>query len=186
MREKQQGSFFGLGIQIQKRMGADHGDRADGRHSGLQARGARRRHHHARRGRGAQEDVSTDDVVRKLRGPKGTPVTITLRPAGPGRANPHDDHSAPRSRPYRSPYAVPDRTGYRLHLPSATSRTPSSRELTTANREARQGGMKRLLLDLRGNPGRRSGPAVDVADVFSPKGAKVVYTRGRTNSSAQE
>ncbi len=46
--------------------------------------------------------------------------------------------------------------------------------------------MKRLLLDLRGNPGGVLDQAVDVADVFLPKGAKVVYTRGRTTSSAQE
>ena len=47
-------------------------------------------------------------------------------------------------------------------------------------------GMKRLLLDLRGNPGGVLDQAVDVTDVFLPKGAKVVYTRGRTASSAQE
>ena len=46
--------------------------------------------------------------------------------------------------------------------------------------------MKKLLLDLRGNPGGVLEQAVDVADVFLPKGAKVVYTRGRTASSAQE
>jgi len=46
--------------------------------------------------------------------------------------------------------------------------------------------MKRLMLDLRGNPGGVLDQAVDVADVFLPKGSKVVYTRGRTASSAQE
>ena len=46
--------------------------------------------------------------------------------------------------------------------------------------------MKKLLFDLRGNPGGVLEQAVDVTDVFVPKGAMVVYTRGRTASSAQE
>jgi carboxyl-terminal processing protease len=43
-----------------------------------------------------------------------------------------------------------------------------------------------MLLDLRGNPGGVLEQAVDVADVFLSKGAKVVYTRGRTPSSGQD
>ena len=62
----------------------------------------------------------------------------------------------------------------------------SSRELTAAIDKLEKQGMKRLLLDLRGNPGGVLDQAVDVADVFLPKGSKVVYTRGRTPSSAQD
>jgi carboxyl-terminal processing protease len=46
--------------------------------------------------------------------------------------------------------------------------------------------MKKLLLDLRGNPGGVLEQAVDVTDVFVPKGSMVTYTKGRTASSAQE
>jgi hypothetical protein len=46
--------------------------------------------------------------------------------------------------------------------------------------------MKKLLFDLRGNPGGVLEQAVDVSDVFVPKGSMVVYTRGRTATSAQE
>jgi carboxyl-terminal processing protease len=184
MREKQQGSFFGLGIQIQKRMGRitviapmegtpafKLGVRAGDIITHVEDEELK-------------EDVSTDDVVRKLRGPKGTPVTITLR--RPGLDEPIRMTITRAEIPTLSvPYAFligPD-TGY-IFLRDFTH--TSSRELTAAIEKLDKAGMKRLLLDLRGNPGGVLDQAVDVADVFLPKGAKVVYTRGRTNSSAQE
>jgi carboxyl-terminal processing protease len=62
----------------------------------------------------------------------------------------------------------------------------SSRELKSAIDRLRKQGMKKLLLDLRGNPGGVLDQSVDVADVFLEKGLKIVYTRGRTSSSAQD
>ena len=82
MKEKQHGSFYGLGIQIQKRMGKitviapmegtpayKMGIRAGDiiTHIGDEE---------------LKDDVTTEDVVRKLRGPKGTHVTITIRRVG--------------------------------------------------------------------------------------------------------
>jgi carboxyl-terminal processing protease len=46
--------------------------------------------------------------------------------------------------------------------------------------------MKKLMLDIRGNPGGVLDQAVDISDIFLGKGAKVVYTRGRNSSSAQD
>jgi carboxyl-terminal processing protease len=62
----------------------------------------------------------------------------------------------------------------------------SSRELAAALDNLEKQGMKKLMLDLRGNPGGVLDQAVDVSDIFLGKGAKVVYTRGRTASSAQD
>jgi carboxyl-terminal processing protease len=62
----------------------------------------------------------------------------------------------------------------------------SSRELKAAIERLEKQGMKKLLLDLRGNPGGVLEQSVDVADVFLEHGSKVVYTRGRTSSSAQD
>ena len=62
----------------------------------------------------------------------------------------------------------------------------SSRELYEAIEKLEKQGMKKLLFDLRGNPGGVLEQAVDVTDVFVPKGSMVTYTRGRTASSAQE
>ena len=62
----------------------------------------------------------------------------------------------------------------------------SSKELDEALEKLEKQGMKKLLFDLRGNPGGVLEQAVDVTDVFVPKGSMVTYTRGRTATSAQE
>jgi carboxyl-terminal processing protease len=184
MREKQQGSFFGLGIQIQKRMGRitviAPMEGTPAFKLGIRA-GDIITHVEDEE---LKEDVSTDDVVRKLRGPKGTPVTITIRRPGldePIRMTITRAEIPTLSVPYA--FLIAPETGY-IFLRDFTH--TSSRELTAAIERLEKQGMKRLLLDLRGNPGGVLDQAVDVADVFLPKGAKVVYTRGRTASSAQE
>lgn len=184
MREKQQGSFFGLGIQIQKRMGRitviAPMEGTPAFKLGIRA-GDIITHVEDEE---LKEDVSTDEVVRKLRGPKGTPVTITIRRPGLDeliRMTITRAEIPTLSVPYA--FLIGPETGY-IFLRDFTH--TSSRELTAAIEKLEKQGMKRLLLDLRGNPGGVLDQAVDVADVFLPKGAKVVYTRGRTASSAQE
>src|SRR5262245_29470040 len=82
MKEKQHGSFYGLGIQIQKRMGKitviAPMEGTPAYKMGIRA-GDIITHIEDEE---IKEDASTDDVVRKLRGPKGTQVTITIRRAG--------------------------------------------------------------------------------------------------------
>ena len=184
MREKQQGSFFGLGIQIQKRMGKitviapmegtpayKQGIRPGDIITHVEDEELR-------------DDVTTEDVVRKLRGPKGTQVTITIRRPGLDesiRMTITRAEIPTLSVPYA--FLIGQDVGYIL-LRDFTH--TSSRELSAAIAKLEKKGMKRMLLDLRGNPGGVLEQAVDVADVFLPKGAKVVYTRGRTPSSGQD
>jgi len=184
MREKQQGSFFGLGIQIQKRMGKitviapmegtpafKLGIRAGDIITHIEDEELK-------------EEVSTDDVVRKLRGPKGTQVTITIRRAGidePIRMTITRAEIPTRAVPYA--FLITPDTGY-IFLRDFTH--TSSHELANAIDNLDKQGMKRLMLDLRGNPGGVLDQAVDISDIFLGKGAKVVYTRGRTASSAQD
>ena len=184
MKEKQQGSFFGLGIQIQKRMGRitviapmegtpayKMGIRAGDIITHVEDEEIR-------------EDVTTDDVVRKLRGPKGTPVTITIRRAGleePMRMTITRAEIPTLSVPYA--FLIGQEVGY-IFLRDFTH--TSSRELSAAVEKLEKQGMKKLILDLRYNPGGVLEQAVDVSDVFLPKGAKIVYTRGRTPSSGQD
>lgn len=184
MKEKQHGSFFGLGIQIQKRMGRitviapmegtpayKLGIRAGDIITHIEEEEIR-------------EDVSTDEVVRSLRGPKGTQVTITIRRAGidePIRMTITRAEIPTLSVPYA--FLIGGDAGY-IFLRDFTH--TSSRELSAAIERLEKQGMKKLLLDLRYNPGGVLEQAVDVADVFLPKGAKIVYTRGRTSSSGQD
>lgn len=45
--------------------------------------------------------------------------------------------------------------------------------------ELKQQGADKMVLDLRGNPGGSVTEAVDIVNLFVPKGRKVVYTRGK-------
>ena len=47
-------------------------------------------------------------------------------------------------------------------------------------------GMKRLVLDLRSNPGGQLDQAIRITNRFVPKGSMVVYTRGRVPNSDQD
>ncbi len=184
MREKQQGSFFGLGIQIQKRMGRitviAPMEGTPAYKLGIRA-GDIITHIENEE---IKEDVTTDDVVRKLRGPKGSQVTITIRRAGidePLRMTITRAEIPTFS--VRYAFMMTPEVGYLL---LADFTHTSSRELKTAIEKLQKQGMKKLLLDLRGNPGGVLDQSVDVADVFLERGSKIVYTRGRTSSSAQD
>lgn len=184
MKEKQQGSFFGLGIQIQKRMGRitviAPMEGTPAYKLGIRA-GDVITHIEDEE---IKEDSSTDEVVRRLRGPKGSKVTISIRRAGidePIRMTLTRAEIPTLSVPYA--FLLAPETGY-IFLRDFTH--TSSRELSASIEKLQKQGMKRLILDLRYNPGGVLEQAVDVADVFLPKGAQIVYTRGRTPSSGQE
>jgi carboxyl-terminal processing protease len=184
MKEKQHGSFYGLGIQIQKRMGKitvispmegtpayKMGIRAGDiiTHVGEEE---------------LKDDITTEEVVRKLRGPKGSTVTITIRRVGfPEPIRMTITRAEIPTRSVRYAFMLEPGIGY-IMLSDFTH--TSSKELDEAIEKLEKQGMKKLLFDLRGNPGGVLEQAVDVTDVFVPKGSMVVYTRGRNATSAQE
>lgn len=53
------------------------------------------------------------------------------------------------------------------------------KEVRQALTELKQQGADKMVLDLRGNPGGSVTEAVDIVNLFVPKGRKVVYTRGK-------
>lgn len=74
-------------------------------------------------------------------------------------------------------------TGY-IYLTGFTD--GACREVRNALDDVRQQGARRLVLDLRGNPGGAVNEAVDIANLFLPKGKKVVYTRGKMKRTDRE
>ena len=52
-------------------------------------------------------------------------------------------------------------------------------EFSTALADLREKGMKRLVLDLQGNPGGYMNMAIDMADEFLPAGKKIVSQKGK-------
>lgn len=62
----------------------------------------------------------------------------------------------------------------------------AAREMRQAILDLKEQGAKKLVLDLRGNPGGALSEAVDVTNLFIPKGKKVVYTKGKMASTNRE
>lgn len=59
-------------------------------------------------------------------------------------------------------------------------------DLKAAIKKMEIAGMKGMILDLRGNPGGLLQQAFEVGDLFLPRDAMIVYTRGRHESQNQE
>ncbi len=122
--------------------------------------------------------LSRSEVPRKLRGPKGTTVRVGIRRPGVKDVL---EFTITRDRiPIYSVDAafVIEGTdiGYiRINRFSATT----YRECYDALQRLRAEGMRKLLLDLRGNPGGFMDQAIRIADEFIPGGYRIVYTRGR-------
>ena len=74
-------------------------------------------------------------------------------------------------------------TGY-IYLTGFTE--GACREVRDALEDVRRKGATRLVLDLRGNPGGAVNEAVDIANLFLPKGKKVVYTKGKMTRTNRE
>ncbi len=130
------------------------------------------------------ETMGLDDAVKRLKGPKGTQVTITVLRAGFEESLEFTitRDEIPQTT-VRYSYMLEPGTGY-LYVTDFNRGT--GREVAEAIAELKQAGMQRLLLDLRGNGGGLLDQAIAVSDQFLPSGAKIVETRGRTRDSFQE
>ncbi len=187
MQERQKGQYYGLGISVQSidgnitvvapfegtpahRLGIRAGD-VISRIEDEDARG-----------------MAIDEAVKRLRGPKGTPVRITIVREG------YDDpleftvirdaiplHSVPYS------FMVSPTVGYiRLtDFNETTACRPGEgedceRELERALKKLGAQGAQAYVLDIRDNPGGLLDQAFAVSNLFLKKGQLVVFTRGRS------
>jgi len=126
--------------------------------------------------------IDQQEVFDKLRGERGTPVNISIFREGQQELLEFEiirDEIPIYSVPYS--FMMDDgRTGYvRMIRFGATT----SDELERALQSLKNEGMRRLILDLRGNSGGYLNEAIEVADMFLPAGKRVVYTRGRLPDS---
>jgi carboxyl-terminal processing protease len=129
--------------------------------------------------------ITEDEVQKKLRGARGTKVTVSIR--RPGQS---DEFEVTITRDKIPIYSVMTAfmledgiTGY-IYL-GRFARTTSD-EVEEALDKLEKQGMKQLIFDLRGNAGGYLDQAFEVADKFIPGGYKIVYTQGRLKSADQE
>lgn len=129
------------------------------------------------------EDFSVTDAVNRLRGEKDTEVGIAIKRPGVKdllRFTVKREEIPERSVEYA--FVMEDGTGYIL-LKNFGQRTAP--DMDEALSELKKEGMKRLVLDLRNNPGGLLNAAVYVSDLFLPVGDNIVSIRGRTEREKQ-
>ena len=115
-----------------------------------------------------------DSMVRRMKGPAGTKVTVTV-----GRGNERIPFEITRGKiPVHcvdAAFMINDTTGY-IKL-SKFSRTTFT-EVSQASVDLLGKGMKRLIFDLRDNTGGYLDQALLLSDMFLRKGDEIVYMQG--------
>ena len=183
MREDYTGKYYGVGMQIQKqgenivviapieggpayRLGILPGDiiaKIDGESTG---------------------PISSYDAMQKLRGEKGTNVTVTF--IRDGADKPFDLTITREEIPLLSvPYAflLDGGIGY-IYVRNFGEETP--RELEDALARLAGEGMKSLILDLRLNTGGALAASIEISDLFLPRGDLIVSMKGRNPAYDRE
>ncbi len=182
MRERQQGSFYGLGILVSKRSGEltvispiegtpawRLGLRAGDVISNIEGE--------------PTSTMTLDEAVRKLKGPKGTQVNvhITRRSLAEPLKLAITRAEIPQNT-VRYAYMMTPETGY-IRLTDFSRST--TREIEEALDKLKGEGMRQLLLDLRSNGGGLLDQTVSVSKFFVPEKSRIVETRGRLRDSHQ-
>ncbi|HEX3582258.1 MAG TPA: S41 family peptidase [Thermoanaerobaculia bacterium] len=183
MQDRQKGSFYGLGILVTKRndqvtvitpiegtpaarLGVRAGDIIS------EVEGV------------STSELTLDEVVKRLKGPKGTMVHIKIMRTGIKEPIPLSIvRAAVPTNSITNVLMIRPGVGY-IRIKDFTSTTV--RELDEAIDKLKADGMQKLVLDLRMNPGGLLDAAVGVADHFLDKGQMIVYTKGRTADAAQD
>jgi carboxyl-terminal processing protease len=130
------------------------------------------------------KDMSLIEAVKKMRGPKGTKITLTLRREGlPDLIDVALTREVIQIRSVKSKL-LEKGYGY-LRIAQFQERTDEDLEQAIEKIASKSGGrIEGVVLDLRNNPGGLLTQAVRVADSFLDSGL-IVYTDGRLESQKQ-
>ena len=128
--------------------------------------------------------LETKESSDRMKGKPGTTVTFKVRKVRTGEIK---DIQIVRERIHFPDIEysgmLDDTTGYILQSGFTEN---VSNELKQKVLELKEKGMKRLVLDLRGNGGGLMGEAVNIVSLFVPKGSLVVSSKGMTDDSKRE
>ena len=124
--------------------------------------------------------IKTDEIVKKLRGPKGTAVDVTIKRSGLESFDitlirdkiPINSVLASLLYNQNTGYILINRFGEKTFV-----------EVDAAIDSLEYLGMEQLVLDLRGNPGGAMTPALDLLDAFINSNDTLLYTSGRIRSA---
>jgi carboxyl-terminal processing protease len=124
--------------------------------------------------------LSRTEVPKKLKGPKGTKVKVEIvRPSQKETLKFTITRDRIPINTVDAAYLI-DNTDIGVIVVNRFAATTNDEMVEALNNLSAQG-MKKLILDLRGNPGGFLNQAVLMADEFLNKGDTIVYTIGRKN-----
>jgi carboxyl-terminal processing protease len=126
----------------------------------------------------AGKNIPDEDVVKMLKGPRGTKVDLKIERKGAADLLPF---TIIRDKiPIYSvdvSYMMSDEVGY---IKISNFALTTHDEFKKGVRELKEQGMKKLILDLRGNSGGVMDAATQIADEFLPEGKLIVFTMGKS------
>ena len=183
MRERQEGRYYGIGVSIVA---------IDGDITAMQVFEGSPAHKKGIRSGDVLASVNsksmkgwtTEQAMHELRGPRGTRVNVEIKRRGYDAAL---GFELTRDEVYiptvPASFMIDASTGY-IRMQDFGENT--DRDVKHALRELTSKGMRRLLFDIRGNPGGPLDQAIKVANEFLPRGRMIVKTHGRIANSDQE
>ena len=183
MRERQEGRYYGIGVSI---VSLDNDITAVVVFEGSPAykKGIRSGDIIAKVNGDSAKGWTTEKAMSVLRGPKGTPVHIEIRRRGYEEPIPveltRDEVYIPTVPAY---FMIDATTGY-VRMQDFGENT--DHDVKHALHELASKGMRRLLFDIRQNPGGPLDQAIKVANEFLPRNNLIVFTRGRIPNSDQD
>ncbi len=180
LQEEQKGQYFGLGISIRPEVpGSGRVQVVQPPTAGTPAyRSGIRSGDVIAKVEGEPIDEWTmDEVISKLKGPKGTKVNITLDRPGVSEPITMDvERDAIPIYTIRYAFHVKPGIGY-IRIDRFAEST--GEELNRALEKLDEENLKGLVLDLRNNPGGALSQAISVSDRFLKRGQMIVGTRDR-------
>lgn len=121
--------------------------------------------------------LTMEEANQLMKGQVGTPVKLTVKRTG--QTNPMDiEFKREKIKISNVPYfgMIASDMGY-IQLTEFT--VDAGKEVKSAVVSLKEKGAKFIVLDLRGNPGGLLHEAVNICNIFLPKGKKVVDTKGK-------
>lgn len=128
--------------------------------------------------------ITSADVMRFLKGPRGTEVKVSIV-----RRDEQNllEYTIVRDKiPTYSvdvAYMVNPEIGY---IKVSRFAATTYKEFDVALKKLKEQGMKKLVLDLQGNPGGYMDMAINMLDDFLPTGNKIVFTKGKAGRYDQD
>lgn len=127
--------------------------------------------------------IENSEVIKLLKGPKGTKVKVTVvRPGAKRQLKFTITRDEIPIFSIDSPYMVDESTGYiKINRFAKTT----FEEFFDATAKLKQEGMENLIIDVRGNGGGVLTAAINICDEMLSKNKMIVYTQGRMRNKRE-